>query len=626
MDKADILLITPPFVQLNTPYPATACLKGFLQEHGYRAAQYDLSIDCINSILSTHGLQHFFEFAERKKCSANAKKILSQKHEYLRHIDAVVAFLQGKDLTFAHSVNNGILPQAGRFNIQQDLEWHFGTDGIQDRAKFIATLFIEDIGDLITECVDDRFGFSRYAEQAGMNAFSFGMVADELKRETPVTQIMYELLGNAVRTHHPRLIGFTVPFPGTLIMALKCAAYIKKYFADILVVIGGGFINTELREITEKRLFEIVDHVCLDDGELSLLKLLNFLFKGGKTLSRTFMLQNDTVCYINTATEKDFAHKDCGTPDMKGLMPEKYISVAETTNPMHNLWSDGRWNKMQLSHGCYWHRCSFCDVSLDYIKRYSSADAAVLCDRIESMIGQTGQRGFHFVDEAASPVVLKKLAEEIIRRNLSITWWTNIRFEAGFTYGLCELLARSGCIAVSGGIEVASDRLLTLMNKGVSIEMVAKATDAFRNSGIMTHAYLMYGFPTQTVQETIDSLEIVRQLFAEKLIQSAFWHRFAMTIHSPVGNKPTDYGAERINNGDNTFARNGCGHTDKGGCDHEKFSEGLNKALYNYIHDNGLDFDLQQWFSFRIPATSHPAGYVAGLIRDGKKKYRSARR
>jgi len=89
--------------------------------------------------------------------------------------------LQGKDSTFAYAINNGALPEAGRFNIQQDLEWHFGTDGINDKAKFLATLFIEDIGDLITECVDERFGFSRYAEQIGLNARNYETIIDDLK-------------------------------------------------------------------------------------------------------------------------------------------------------------------------------------------------------------------------------------------------------------------------------------------------------------------------------------------------------------------------------------------------------------------------------------------------------------
>ncbi len=625
MSHTDLLLITPPFVQLNTPYPATTSLKGFLQEHGFNVAQLDLSIACILELLSADGLKTIFDFASKniesqsknKKYSTNAQKILQSKDEYIRYIDAVIHFLQGKDNTFAYSIINGVLPEAERFNIQQDLEWYFGTDGIHDKAKFLATLFIEDIGDFITECVDNRFGFSRYAEQIGLNANRFQTILDEVKINTPITQIMCDILDKSIKKHQPKIIGITIPFPGNLLMALKSAEFIKINYPQISVVIGGGFVNTELRQLNEASLFKWVDNVCLDDGELSLLKLLNHILKGEEKLVRTFKLEQGKVAYIDNADEKDFIHENGGTPDYEGLPLNDYISVCETTNPMHNLWTNGRWNKMTLAHGCYWHRCAFCDISLDYIKRYSSAEATVLCDRIEAIIKQTGQRGFHFTDEAAPPAVLKKLAEEIIRRKLGITWWTNIRFEKSFTFKLCELLAESGCVAVSGGLEVASNRLLEKMEKGITIEQLAKVTTAFRNSGIMIHAYLMYGFPTQTAQETIDSLEIVRQLFEQKLLQSAFWHRFAMTVHSPIGMNPSKYGVARIP-AKNSFTQNGCEHIDKLGCDHEKFSKGLTKALYNFIHDNGINFNLQDWFDFKIPNTKIPPNYIAQMLKNNK--------
>ena len=586
MSQTDLLLITPPFIQLNTPYPATPCLKAYLQNQSFKVAQLDLSLECTLKLLSSEGLQLMFDNVQIINYSANARKIILQKNEYIRHIDAVIAFLQSKDISFAYAIVNGILPEAQRFNIQQDLEWHFGADGILDKAKFLATLFIEDIGDFISECIDGNFGFSRYAEKICLDIIDFQTIVKELKNNTIITDIMYKLLDNSIKKYQPKVIGFTIPFPGNLLMALKSSAFIKQNYSHIPIVIGGGFVNTELRNLNEPGLFELVDYVCLDNGELSLLKLLNHIIKGESELVRTFKLEKDKITYIHDTSEKDVSYKDCGTPDYEGLALQDYISVYETTNPMHNLWSNGRWNKMALSQGCYWHRCSFCDVSLDYIKRYSSTSSSDLCDRIEAIIKQTGQRGFHFVDEAASTAVLRKLAEEIILRRLSISWWTNIRFESGFTVELCDLLATSGCIAVSGGLEVASDRLLEKMEKGVTIEQVTLVAAAFQSSGIMIHAYLMYGFPTQTAQETIDSLEIVRQLFSLKLINSAFWHRFTMTVHSPIGMNPEKYGVERIPHPEKAFAQNGCNHIDKTGCNHEKFGSGLNKALYNYLHDN----------------------------------------
>src|SRR5204863_4148422 len=148
-----------------------------------------------------------------------------------------------------------------------------------------------------------------------------------------------------------------------------------------------------------------------------------------------------------------------------------------------------------------------------------------------------------------------------------------------------------------GGLEVASDRLLALMKKGVTVEQVARVTRAFTDAGIMVHAYLMYGFPTQTAQETIDSLERVRQLFAEGCIQSGFWHRFAATAHSPIGQRPQLYKIRLKPEPENLFARNEIPFDDPTGCDHDALGPGLRKALYNYMHGVGLDCDVRSWFA-----------------------------
>jgi hypothetical protein len=283
-------------------------------------------------------------------------------------------------------------------------------------------------------------------------------------------------------------------------------------------------------------------------------------------------------------------------------------------NPMHRLWSDGRWNKLTVAHGCYWKKCSFCDVSLDYISRYDAASAEVLVDRIEAIVKETGQTGFHFVDEAAPPKSLKALAAELQQRKTSISWWGNVRFEKSFTPELCQQLADSGCIAISGGLEVASDRLLKLMKKGVSVDQVARVTKAFADAGVLVHAYLMYGFPTQTVQDTVDALELVRQLFEAGCIHSGFFHRFACTVHSPVGQHPEEYGVKLLPLPRGTFAKNDVGFIDPTGVDHDQLGLALKKAIYNYMHGIGLDEDVRRWFNLRVPKTTVPRQRIARAL------------
>ena len=315
--------------------------------------------------------------------------------------------------------------------------------------------------------------------------------------------------------------------------------------------------------------------------------------------------------------EPDIAFDEVGVATWDGLPLNSYLSLLDMLNPMHRLWSDGRWNKLTVAHGCYWKKCSFCDISLDYISRYETASASVLVDRIEAIVAETGQTGFHFVDEAAPPKMLKALAEELLRRKVVISWWGNIRFEKTFTPKLAQLLARSGCIAMSGGLEVASDRLLGLMEKGVTVSQVAQVTKGFSNAGILVHAYLMYGFPSQTIQETIDSLEYVRQLFENGCIQSGFFHRFSCTVHSPVGRNPEKYGVQLIPLPPTSFAKNDIGFIDPSGVDHDALGFGLKKAIYNFMHGIGIEADVRSWFEDfegAAPSTTVPRHQIAQAL------------
>jgi hypothetical protein len=379
---------------------------------------------------------------------------------------------------------------------------------------------------------------------------------------------------------------------------------------------GGGFPNTELRSLSDVRVFEFFDFITLDDGEAPLENMIGFV-EGRKNidaLKRTFILEDGAVSYRNNASCKDYKQAELGTPDYSDLLLDQYISAVEIANPMHRLWSDGRWNKLTMAHGCYWGKCTFCDISLDYIKLYEPVAAALLCDRMEQLIEQTGENGFHFVDEAAPPALMRALALEILKRRLVVSWWTNVRFEKSFTRDLCILLRASGCIAVSGGLEVASDRLLQLIDKGITVAQVAVVNKNFTEAGIMVHAYLMYGFPTQTMQETIDSLEMVRQLFKTGVLQSAFWHQFAMTAHSPVGLDPSKFKVKKLSESVGSFANNDIAHVDPTGANHEMFSFGLKKSLFNFMQHIGLDDPLQNWFDFKIPKTDVEPNHIEKIL------------
>ena len=631
-----VLSLIPPMTQLNTPYPSTAYLTGFLRSRSIDAVQEDLALALVLRLFTPAGLEALRGCAlaqPEAQRTAAVHNFLDQFETYRATIGPAIAYLQGRDSTLAYRIAaRGLLPEGPRFSALDNyvddgsgdpLGWAFGALGVQDKARHLCTLYLNDLSDVIRDAADERFEFVRYAESLASSQPSFDPLADALAAPpTLVDQLLQDLTLAAIHRHQPALVLLSVPFPGAMYAALRIAQTIKAQNPHIRIGLGGGFVNTELRELKDPRVFDFVDYVTLDAGERPALSLIEHLHgeRGKQRLQRTFLRENGEVKYVNLA-EPDIPFEDVGTPTWDGLPIDRYLSLLDMLNPMHRLWSDGRWNKLTVAQGCYWKKCSFCDVSLDYIGRYETATAATLVDRIEKIVRETGQTGFHFVDEAAPPKALKALAEELIRRDLQISWWGNIRFEKTFTPELAELLAQSGCIAMSGGLEVASDRLLNLMKKGVSVEQVARVTKGFTDAGILVHAYLMYGFPTQTLQDTVDALEYVRQLFEAGCIQSGFFHRFSCTVHSPVGLDPAAYGIELVPLPEVTFAKNDIGFTDPTpmppGVDHEVLGQGLRKAIYNYMHGLCVEDDVRRWFEHLpcpVPRPTVKRGKIAKAL------------
>ncbi|MBP8133971.1 MAG: radical SAM protein [Zoogloea sp.] len=626
-----VLSIIPPMTQLNTPYPSTAYLTGFLRERGVDAVQADLALALVLDLFSPTGLEAIRQRIKAIPARQRTPAVAAFEAQFARYqatIGPAIAFLQGRDPTIAHRIaSRAFLPEGARFAsldvyIDPDggdpLAWAFGALGVQDKARHLATLYLNDLADVLREAVDARFEFVRYAESLAMAQPTFTPLAQALAGPpTLVDETLKRLALATIDQHKPQVVLLSVPFPGSVYAAFRIAQTIKAFDPSIVTVLGGGFVNTELRELTEPRVFDYFDYLTLDDGERPLLALLEHLGgkRGRSRLVRTYVREEGQVRYINLA-EPDVPFAEVGTPTWDGLPLDRYLSILDMLNPMHRLWSDGRWNKLTVAHGCYWKKCSFCDVSLDYIGRYDGVAATTLVDRIAAIVQETGQTGFHLVDEAAPPKALKAMAEELARRNLSISWWGNIRFEKSFSPELCLQLADSGCIAISGGLEVASDRLLKLMKKGVSVDQVARVTRGFSDAGILVHAYLMYGFPTQTVQDTVDALEYVRQLFDAGCIQSGFFHRFVCTVHSPVGQNPAEYGVKLKPLPPISFAKNDVGFIDPTGVDHDALGVALNKALYNYMHGIGLDEDVRSWFGSKVPKTRVPRNFIARALGD----------
>lgn len=452
-----LLLLTPPLLQTNTPYPATMHLTGFLRSRGFDVHQRDLSIKVARDVLLEYGDET---------------------------TDELLEFLSGP---------------------------------APIEAKRDASDAIEDLAIWIRDNVDSDFGFSRYAEHLCRAVTDFAELEKRVRKKGVMDKPLERRLKEAMDEVKPTMVGVTCPFPGTLVAAFKIAKYLKRKYPKVKTFIGGGYVSTELREITAKGPHKYFDKFMFDEGYAPFAEML-----GTKC----------EECEIPSFVQPSYDGIDWG----------EYFDIVETDNFVTSLWSAGKWLKLIMARGCYWHKCAFCDVRLPYIGCFNMPKASDIVDCLEAFFPSCQLSGVHFVDEAMPPALVSAVCDEILKRGLDIEWWGNIRFDLAFTPALAKKMAKAGCIAVTGGLECADDRLLKLMNKGITLKSAEKVLKGFKAARIFVHAYLMYDFPTQTKAEQKGAERYVKSLAKKGLIQSCYWHRFALTVHSPIARNPEKFG------------------------------------------------------------------------------------
>ncbi|MCQ2611293.1 MAG: radical SAM protein [Treponema sp.] len=630
-----VLVIQPPLVQLNTAYPSGAYLNSFFKNQGLESKWYDLSIELFNEIFSKTGLEHLFNItfdsavkmiqdaknSGQEEVASNLERYLCQKDLWLEWIDFILDLLRDGTAKSTRELCHKFVfspfsPRGSRMDSYiAGLEHELTIDD----ARNLAVAAVEDLADYITVVFDPEFSLVRYAESLAVNETSFSEIEKGI--DSPVLTGFYQKIlerkFNDLETseNSKTLICISIPFAGTFTSALYTARFLKTKFQNkVFITIGGGFVNTELRDCTDKTISNYIDAISYDRGYGSYLALFDN-WTEIQSFENTdcgpyYKLALFSKNKISTVKDNDpeYQQKEdhitaTNTPDYSDIDFSRYPRMADTTNPMQRLWSDGSWIKAYLAHGCYWHKCAFCDVTLDYVKSYKRAGVESLYKSLAAQCQKHNVYGIHFVDEAMPPAAMKDFACLNLSDKNAISWWGNIRFEKSFTRDDADLMANAGLIGVSGGIEIATGSGLDKISKGTDLESIVSACCAFKEAGILIHAYMIYGYYGETEQDTINSMETLRQFYAAGLLDSCFWHKFVLTRHSRLYSEWQQGMHKDLEpfepKGAGIFAKNGLHFRNENRL--AKFGDGLNAALQSWMAGQGLDKPLSKWFNFKVP-------------------------
>lgn len=643
----NVLIITPPLVQLNAPYPSGAYLKSFFKDLGHNAKWLDLSIELVHEIFSHSGLARLFDLTEEKamklaakaesegdeETALNLRRYVLQSDLWINWIDDIVKILcDGTDVSTREICHKFMFsPNVPRGARMENYIANLDREPNADDTRNLATMALADLADYITVVFDREFSLVRYAESITVNETSFSEIEKSI--DSPVLKEFYarvlERTVGSLNIEENTLVCISVPFAGTFTSALFTGRWLKEKFGSrFFISFGGGFVNTELRDIDDTALGRYTDSLSYDRGYGSYKAWFdsgafeNFTDESIYKMTRIVPCSDGSVRIIKAIHESSACEKfeneitESNVPDYSDIDFSKYPRVADDTNPMQRLWSDGAWMKAYLAHGCYWHRCAFCDTTLDYVSSYRMTRTENLYKSLSRQLKEHGNRGIHFVDEAMPPKAMVKFADLALADRQNFSWWGNIRFEKVFTRDMADFMAAGGLIGVSGGIEIATGSGLDSISKGTDINSIVKACCAFKEAGILVHAYMIYGYFGETEQDTINSMETLRQLYAAGLLDSCFWHKFVLTRHSRIysewkeGKYPDLKPVEPKNAG--IFAKNGLHFEGENRL--AKFGDGLNASLQAWMHGEKLSMSVNKWFDFKTPSPTIPKDFIENAI------------
>ena len=632
----NVLIITPPLVQLNAPYPSGAYLSSFFKKLGNNTKWLDLSIELVHEIFSYCGLTRLFELTEKKamekaalaeshgddETAMNLRRYVLQSELWIQWIDDIIKILcdgtneSTRELCHKFMFSPNVPRGARMENYIANLE----REPNADDTRNLATMALADLADYIAVVFDRGFSLVRYAESIAVNETSFADIEKNI--DSPVLKEFYSrVLERTINIEEKTLVCISVPFAGTFTPALYTGKWLKEKFGSkVFISMGGGFVNTELREADNTDLERYTDSLSYDRGYGSYKAWFDSAESFSQPLYKMTIITKEKIIpakhedseygkFENEITESN-------VPDYSGIDFSKYPRVADDTNPMQRLWSDGAWMKAYLAHGCYWHRCAFCDTTLDYVSSYKMTKIENLYSGLKSQLEKCRVRGIHFVDEAMPPKAMVKFSDLILADKKNFSWWGNVRFEKVFTRDMADFMAAGGLIGVSGGIEIATGSGLDSISKGTDINSIVKACCAFKEAGILVHAYMIYGYFGETEQDTINSMETLRQLYSAGLLDSCFWHKFVLTRHSRIysewkeGKYPNLKPVEPKNAG--IFAKNGLHFEGENLL--AKFGSGLNASLAAWMHGDKLNMSVNKWFDFKTPSPTVPKDFIENAI------------
>jgi radical SAM superfamily enzyme YgiQ (UPF0313 family) len=348
--------------------------------------------------------------------------------------------------------------------------------------------------------------------------------------------VFEHLVKPVIEAERPDVVGISIVLQQQLFSSMTFCALIKEQFPHIHVTIGGNTV-TRLRDVLPASpLFSFFDSAVIYEGETAFLQLVEAVGAGRDLTSIPNLIYRDTAgVHASTLTYAE----DMGSlppPDFDGLPLEKYF-VPDRILPY------------LATRGCYWGRCEFCDHGEGYTAGYRTKKIEQIIEDIRFLKTKYNTRHFHFTDESYPPALFRKLARRLVETKMDILWTTHMRFEKSLLDEAVWRDARdSGCRFLHFGYESGSERVLKLMDKATTTEVIKRHLELSAGAGIWNHVMGFFGFPGETREEAWESVQFLEN--NKEYVHSLGFGTFDLSKHTPVAKYPEKWGVTPYKNPD----------------------------------------------------------------------------
>jgi anaerobic magnesium-protoporphyrin IX monomethyl ester cyclase len=526
--RAKVMLVFPPDWYPSEPYLSLPTLTAFLRQAGHDVVQKDVNLEMYDWYFSGNFLRRVLKKVpqqlDRLKKIARDRDLTDAEVELQLALCDCTRSRIGELIDKAEEAKR--IVRTPEFYESEKLEWAIGV--FREVTSIISLVY-----------APARICMPPMETDLSYKLFMSSEVLDAVyDTQVNVYRDVFEhILKPAIIAEQPDVIGISIVLRQQLFSSMTFCALIKEQFPDIHVTIGGNTV-TRFRDVlpTLPKLFALFDSAIVYEGETALLRLVEGIVNGADLSHVPNLIYRDaTGIHVNSET---FA-ENMGAlppPDFDGLPMEKYF-VPEPILPY------------LATRGCYWGRCEFCDHGEGYTAGYRTKKDWQIIEELTFLKKKYQARHFHFTDESYPPALFRKVTRKLVESKLNIAWTTHIRFEKSLLDDAVWQDAQdAGCKYLHMGYESGSERVLQLMDKATTTDIIQRSLELSSRHGVWNHVMGFFGFPGETYEDAKFSTQFLED--NREHVHSIGFGTFDLSKHTPVAKNPEKFGITFYQNPD----------------------------------------------------------------------------